>query len=167
MAEPDAEYVDVNHPYMTDHKENEFVWGFDGEKAVEWALAIIGTIVDHAEHGGPQHAFDLMAIQAGITVADLPKDTQVPVLMMKDGSSDQEGFVPVAILLVAGDRAIDIAHTLGTLVDENGVHPALPSRGAEQFYNPPVVEEAPEPKLATTIFDLLASQREDKRDEDG
>ena len=165
MSDPDTEFVDVNHPYITDHKEGDFVWGFDGDKALDWGAAILGTIVAHAEHGGPQHAFDQMAIQSGITLEDLPKNTQVPVLMMMHDNEDGgKGFTPIAILLVPNDRIIDIAHTMGSVIDDDGIHPALPSRMSDEFYHPTFPDEAPEPTPSTTVFDILAQQR---KDEDG
>jgi hypothetical protein len=156
----DAELVDMNHPYMTEHDEREFVWGFDSEKALEWTGAVVGSIIDHADHGGPQHAIDQMAIQSGILVSDALIGTQFPVLMMHHESEDgSSGYTPVAIMLVSGDKQLDIAHTLGSLVDEDGVHPALPSRMADDFYEPPAIEQEPTPP--TTVFDLLRKQRED------
>ncbi len=172
MADSDErEQVDVNHPYMTDHDEKDFVWGFDGEKALEWAGAIVGSIIDHALHGGPQHAIDLMAVQSGIMVSDHPEGTQFPVLMMHHASEDgSEGYTPVAILLVSNDRVLDIAHTMGSLVDEDGVHPALPSRMSDDFHNPPEVtpdpDPVPEPTPPTTVFDLLREKRDQQRGDD-
>ena len=163
MSDPNTEFVDINHPYVTDHKEGDFVWGFDSAKALDWGAVIIGTIIAHAEHGGPQHAVDQMAIQSGITLEALPKGTQLPVLMMMHEREDgDQGFTPIAILLVPNDRIVDIAHTMGSLVDDSGVHPALPSRMSDEFYHPTFPDEAPEPTPPTTVFDILAQQREDE-----
>ena len=169
MADLVPEFVDVNHPYMTDHDEKDFVWGFDGEKALLWASAIISSALEHADHGGMQHAIDLFAVQGGILLSDLPKDTQVPVLMMMHGEEGKVGYTPVAILLVGNDKIIDLAHTLGSLVDDDGVHPALPSKGTDEFYSPPMPDNADKPLVEddpsqgtppTTVFDILAKQRE-------
>lgn len=159
MADFDSEIVDVNHPYMTEHEEKDFVWAFSSEKALEWTGAVVGSIIDHAEHGGPQHAIDQMAIQSGYLMTAAPVGTQFPVLMMHHESEDgTSGYTPVAIMLVGNDKKLDIAHTLGSLVDEDGVHPALPSRNADDFQDPP--EVTPERKPATTVFDLLRAKQE-------
>lgn len=167
MAES-HEFVDINHPYITEHSEKEFVWGFDDEKAMQWAAAVIGQITAHAIHGGPEHAFDLLAVQAGILLEDVPKDTQLPVLMMAHGDEKNKDYTPVAVLLPATDRVLNIAHTMGNLIDDDGVHPALPSAMNDDFYNPPVkdgeVDYGVEPssrKPPTTVFDILATQREE------
>ncbi len=160
MAESEyqGERVDVNHPYMTDHKEEDFVWAFDNEKALMWAGAVVGSIIDHTMHGGPEHTIEQMAIQAGMLVSAAPIGTQFPVLMMHNKDDDGgEGYVPVAILLVGNDKVLDIAHTLGSLVDDEGVHPALPSRNQDAFYAPPEPEKPP---TVVTVFDLLRDKRE-------
>ncbi len=159
MAESkdEREVVDINHHYMKDHKEEDFVWGFNAEKALKWAGAVTGSIIDHALHGGPEHAVDQMAIQAGMLLTDAKEGLQFPVLMMHHESEDgTSGYTPVAIMLVGDDKVFDIAHTLGSLVDDDGVHPALPSRMADAFYDPPVEEVKAQ---ATTVMDLLAKQR--------
>ncbi len=168
---PDVpEFVDINHPYVTDHDEKDFIWGFDAEKALDWAAAVMSSVIDHTMHGGPQHAIDQMAVQSGMLLSDAKEGLQFPVLMMHHKSEDgSEGYTPVAILLVGNDRIFDVAHTMGSLVDEDGVHPALPSRGADAFYSPPVPDNADKPLVEddpsqgtppTTVFDILAKQRE-------
>lgn len=169
MAEP-TEFVDINHTYITDHDERDFEWGFDGDKAMKWAAQVVAQIVGHAVHGGPEHAFELLAVQAGILLADLPKDTQLPVLMMAHGDENDSGYVPIAVMLVPDDKIIPLAHTMGNLIDDEGVHPALPSRMEEAFNNPPVeVDDSIDPITGmpwkvkpTTVMDLLAAQWEKK-----
>ncbi len=161
MAEPkdERELVDVNHPYMTEHDEKDFVWAFDSDKAIMWAGAVIGSIIEHTMHGGPEHATEQVALQAGMLVSDAREGTQFPVLMLHNKDENgSEGYVPVAILLVGNDKVLDIAHTLGSLVDDEGVHPALPSRNQQAFYSPPEPEKPP---TVVTVFDLLRKQQED------
>ena len=129
----EQEFVDKNHPYMTDHDLSSFTWEFDGQAATRFAGDLISQVIAHTLECGPEHAIQDFSVQAGLTLDDVPKDTQLPVLMLNDG----EGNVPVAVLLIDKDR-LPLAHTLGTLVTEDGVHPALPSRMMEAFDEPDI-----------------------------
>ncbi len=179
MSPDDTEYVDKNHPYMTEYDIENFSWGFDNESAMEKAAAMVGQIIEHTLSCGPDHAVADWAVQAGITTEDIPKGTQFPVLMYMDDSEDQRGGHPVCVMLLQ-DGSFPLMHTLGTLVTDDGVLPALPSQGKQLFDNPVIVDgelaEDPgdfdvanflegvrsltkPPAKATTVFDLLADQR--------
>lgn len=124
----EQEFVDENHPYMTDHDLTSFTWDFDGKEATKFAGDLISQVIHHTMECGPEHAVSDWSIQAGITLADIPKNTQLPTLMLNDGV----GNVPVAVLLIDPDL-LPLAHTLGTLMTEEGTYPALPSRGMDKF----------------------------------
>jgi len=134
------EFVDVNHPYMTDHDGDDFQWDFDGEKATAWAAAVVGAAVGHTLQSGAEHAFGHFAVQSGLILEGVEKGTQLPVLMYRD--PEDGTLTPVAVLLVPDDKRINVAHTLGTLITEDGTFPALPSQNADEFYSPTFSDEA-------------------------
>ena len=133
-SEEDREWVDQDHPYMTEHDVSEFSWEFNGEQAVKYAAELLSMIALHAVECDPVHAISQFSIQAGLTLEDIPANTQYPVLMMDGG--DGIGNTPIAILLIEKDR-LPLAHTLGTLITASGVYPALPSRMRDEFDSPP------------------------------
>lgn len=137
---PPDEFVDKNHPYMTEHNMDNFSWGFDREKAMERAAAMVGAIIEHTLSCGAEHAIADWAVQAGITTKEIPKGTQFPVLMFMDRDEEgSRGGSPVCVMLLQDD-SLPLMHTLGSLVTEDGVLPALPSQGKELFDNPVIVD---------------------------
>jgi hypothetical protein len=136
MPISEDDFVDVNHPYYTDNDlDANFSWDFDKEFAVGFASELVSNIISHtlqcADENGPEHVLADYAVQAGLVLADIPEGTQVPVLMLDDGN----GLSPIAVLLTEPEETarIPLAHTLGTLITEDGIYPALPSKPRKDF----------------------------------
>lgn len=127
----EREYVDADHPYMKDHDLSEFTWSFDGAGATKFAGELISQVIHHTLECGPDHAINDWSVQAGLVLDDVAEGTMLPVLMLNDG----EGNIPVAVLLhdQGKDTPLPLAHTIGMLVTEDGISPALPSRGRDRF----------------------------------